>query len=182
MKWLLALLLLAVAPAFGQGLPPPIPTYDPTVEQTYTVTQPQTPLQNINQNSIGIPLTLYDDGSTFQPIDLQFDFYFFGSLFDSVYISQNGLISFTSNANGCCSGNELPFLSNNSYYNLNNSIFAMWSDLADFNNPGNPYYKSTGNSFTVGWYDVDELSSAPYPCNQFGCTQSGPGNKFTFEI
>lgn len=164
MKRLLALLLLAVAPAFGQGLPP---TYDPTVEQTYTVTQPQTPLQNINQNSIGIPLTLYDDGSTFQPIDLQFDFYFFGSLFDSVYISQNGFISFTSNANGCCSGNELPFLSNNSYWNMNNSIFAMWSDLADFNNPGNPYYKSTGNSFTVGWYGVDELGSP---------------NKFDFEI
>jgi hypothetical protein len=181
MKRLLALLLLAVAPAFGQGLPPSIPTYDPTVEQTYTVTQPQTPLQNINQNSIGIPLTLYDDGSTFQPIDLQFDFYFFGSLFDSVYISQNGLISFTSNANGCCSGNELPFLSNNSYWNMNNSIFAMWSDLADFNNPGNPYYKSTGNSFTVGWYGVDELGSGYSNCNEFGCTQ-GPGNKFTFEI
>ncbi len=180
MKRLLALLLLAVAPAFGQGLPPPIQTYDPTVEQTYTVTQPQTPLQNINQSG-GTPLTLYDDGSTFQPIQLQFDFYYFGSLFDSVYISQNGLISFTSNANGCCSGNELPFLSNNSYYNLNNSIFAMWSDLADFNNPGNPYYKSTGNSFTVGWYGVDELGSGYSNCNEFGCTQ-GPGNKFTFEI
>jgi hypothetical protein len=169
MKRLLALLLLAVAPAFAQEYtpPPPPPIYDPTVEQTYTVTQSQTPLQNINQNSIGIPLTLYDDGSTFQPIDLQFDFYFFGSLFDSVYISQNGLISFTSNANGCCSGNELPFLSNQSYYNLNNSIFAMWSDLADFNNPGNPYYKSTGDSFTVGWYGVDELGSP---------------NKFDFEI
>jgi hypothetical protein len=153
-----------VAPAFGQGLPP---TYDPTVEQTYTVTQPQTPLQNLNQNSIGIPLTLYDDGTTFTPIDLQFDFYFFGSLFDSVYISQNGFISFTSNANGCCSGNELPFLSDNPYWNMNNSIFAMWSDLADFNTPGNPYYKSTGNSFTVGWYGVDELGSP---------------NKFDFEI
>jgi len=71
MKRLLALLLLAVAPAFAQEYtpPPPPPIYDPTVEQTYTVTQSQTPLQNINQNSIGIPLTLYDDGSTFQPID-----------------------------------------------------------------------------------------------------------------
>jgi hypothetical protein len=58
----------------------------------------------------------------------------------------------------------------------------MWSDLADFNNPGNPYYKSTGNSFTVGWYGVDELGSAPYTCNQLGCTQTGPGNKFNFEI
>ncbi len=162
MKRLLALLLLAVAPAFGQGLPPPITTYDPTVEQTYTVTQPQTPLQNINQSG-GTPLTLYDDGSTFQPIQLQFDFYYFGSLFDSVYISQNGLISFTSNANGCCSGNELPFLSNQSYYNLNNSIFAMWSDLADFNNltnkgSGTGTYTTSGDFRAPIFYDSNNTA------------------------
>ncbi len=182
MKRFFALLLLAVAPAFAQEYtpPPPPPTYDPTVEQTYTITQPQTPLENINQSG-GTALTLYDDGTTYQPIQLPFEFYFFGSLFDSVYISQNGFISFTSNANGCCSGNQLPFLSEQSYFNLNNSIFAMWSDLADFNAPGNPYYKATENSFVVGWYGVDELSSGGYTCDEFGCT-SGPGNKFTFEI
>jgi hypothetical protein len=179
MKRFLALLLLVAAPAFAQELPP---TYDPTVEQTYTIQQSTTTtLQNIDQTG-GTALTLYDDGTTFEPILLPFEFYYFGSLFDTVYISQNGFISFTSNANGCCSGNELPFLSQDPYYNLNNSIFAMWSDLADFNTPGNPYYKSTGNSFVVGWYDVEELSSAPTTCNEFGCTQSGPGNKFTFEI
>ena len=168
MKRLLALLLLAVmSPAFAQEQPP-IVIHDPTIVQTYTPSvTPTTDLQNINQNSIGIPLTLYDDGSTYTPIDLQFEFYYFGSLFESVYISQNGFISFTSNANGCCSGNELPFLSDNPYYNMNNSIFAMWSDLADFNTPGNPYYKSTLDSFTVGWYGIDEL---------------GTPNKFTFEI
>ena len=164
MKRLLALLLLVAAPAFAQELPP---TYDPTVEQTYTIQQSTTTtLQNINQTG-GTALTLYDDGTTFEPILLPFEFYYFGSLFDSVYISQNGFISFTSNANGCCSGNQLPFLSQDPYYNLNNSIFAMWSDLADFNTPGNPYYKSTGNSFVVGWYNVDEL---------------GTPNKFNFEI
>lgn len=164
MKRILALLLLAVAPAFAQELPP---IYDPVINQTYTPSQtPTTNLQNINQSG-GTPLTLYDDGSTFIPINLEFDFYFFGSLFDSVYISQNGFISFTSNANGCCSGNDLPFLSENPYWNMNNSIFAMWSDLADFNDPGNPYYKSTADSFTVGWYGIDELGSP---------------NKFNFEI
>jgi hypothetical protein len=57
----------------------------------------------------------------------------------------------------------------------------MWSDLADFEF-GNPYYKSTGSSFIVGWYGVDELGSAPYTCDEAGCFSSGPGNKFTFEI
>lgn len=164
MKRLLALLLLVVAPAFAQELPP---TYDPTVEQTYTIQQSTTTtLQNIDQTG-GTALTLYDDGTTFEPILLPFEFYYFGSLFDTVYISQNGFISFTSNANGCCNGNELPFLSQDPYYNLNNSIFAMWSDLADFNNPGNPYYLVTENSFTVGWYNIEELGTA---------------NRFNFEI
>ena len=163
MKRFLALLLLVVAPAFAQELPP---IYNPTVEQTYTLTPSQTTsLQNVNQGSNA--LTLYDDGSTYQPIQLPFDFYFYGSLFDSVYISQNGFISFTSNANGCCSGMQLPFLSQESYFNVNNSIFAMWSDLADFNTPGNPYYQAFDDRFTVGWYNVDELGTA---------------NKFTFEI
>ena len=95
MKRLLALLLLAVmSPVFAQEQPP-IVIYDPTIVQTYTPSQTTTTnLQNLNQNSIGIPLTLYDDGSTYTPIDLQFEFYYFGSLFDSVYISQNGFISF----------------------------------------------------------------------------------------
>jgi hypothetical protein len=50
---------------------------------------------------------------------------------------------------------------------MNNSIFGMWSDLADFNNPGNPYYQSFDDRFVVGWYGVDELGTA---------------NKFTYEI
>jgi hypothetical protein len=163
MKRLLALLLLVVAPAFAQELPP---IYNPTVEQTYTLTPSQTTsLDNIKQT--GTALTLYDDGSTYQPIQLPFDFYYFGNLYNSVYISQNGFISFTSNANGCCSGNQLPFLSQNPYYNMNNSIFAMWSDLADFNTPGNPYYQAFADRFTVGWYGIEEL---------------GTPNKFTFEI
>ena len=183
MKRLLALLLLVVAPAFAQEYtPPPSPTInDPVVEQTYTLQQSTTTsLQNVNQTG-GTALTLYDDGTTYQPIQLPFDFYYFGNLYNSVYISQNGFISFSSNANGCCSGYPLPYLSEQSYYNLNNSIFAMWSDLADFNTPGNPYYKLTGNSFTVGWYGIEELGSGGYTCNEFGCTP-GPGNKFDFEI
>ena len=163
MKRFLALLLLIAAPAFAQELPP---TYDPTVEQIYTIQQSTpTTLQNVNQTG-GTSLTLYDDGVS-NPIQLPFEFYYFGSLFESVYISQNGFISFTSNANGCCSGNQLPFLSQDAYYNVNNSIFAMWSDLADFNVPGNPSYQISNSTFTVGWYNIEELGTA---------------NRFNFEI
>jgi hypothetical protein len=159
----LALLVAMVAPAFGQ-----VAAYtDPVAEQTYTVIQQQTatPIEEI-KNTGGIALTLYDDGVS-NPIDLPFEFYFYGNPYDSVFVSQNGFISFTSNANGCCSGNALPFFSDNPYYNMNNSIFGMWSDLADFNNPGNPYYQSFNDRFVVGWYGVDEL---------------GTSNKFTYEI
>lgn len=181
MKRLLALLLLVVAPAFAQVYTPPT-INDPVVQQTYTLQQSTTTsLQNVDQTG-GTALTLYDDGTTYQPIQLPFDFYYFGNIYNSVYISQNGFISFSSNANGCCNGNPLPFLSEQSYYNLNNSIFAMWSDLADFNAPGNPYYKLTGNSFTVGWYGIEELGSGGYICDEFGGCVPGPGNKFTFEI
>ena len=172
---LIILLGLLVAPAFGQEMTYTDPTQIPIADQTYTVIQQQTPtpIEEI-KNTGGTALTLYDDGVS-QVIGLGFDFYFFGNLYDSVYISQNGFISFTSQANGCCGGMPLPSFtewneqsaSYFQYINVNNSIFAMWSDLADFNAPGNPYYKSTGNSFVAGWYGVDELGTA---------------NKFTFEI
>ena len=172
---LLILFGLLVTPAFGQEMTYTDPTQIPIADQTYTVIQQQTPtpIEEI-KNTGGTALTLYDDGVS-QVISLGFDFYFFGNLYDSVYISQNGFISFTSQANGCCGGMPLPSFTewneqiapSFQYINLNNSIFAMWSDLADFNAPGNPYYKSTGNSFVAGWYGVDELGTA---------------NKFTFEI
>jgi hypothetical protein len=159
----LALLMAMVAPAFAQ-----VSAYmDPVAEQTYTVIQQQspTPIEEI-KNTGGAALTLYDDGVS-QPIGLGFDFYYYGNSYDSIFVSQNGFISFTSNANGCCSGNSLPFFSDNPYYNMNNSIFAMWSDLADFNAPGNPYYQSFNDRLVVGWYGVEELGTA---------------NKFTYEI
>jgi len=172
-KLFLALVLM-VSPAFGQEVPLTDPTQIPTVEQTYTFTQQQTatPIQDVRDEG-GTGLTLLDDGVS-QQISLGFDFYFYGNLYNSLYISQNGFISFTNNANGCCSGNPLPYFTewteqnaqSYQYFSVNNSIFAMWSDLADFQF-ANPYYKSTGNSFVAGWYGVDELGTA---------------NKFTFEI
>jgi hypothetical protein len=186
---LIILLGLLVAPAFGQELPPPI--QDPIATQTYTLTViPGTQLDNIQQT--GTAANLGDD-STLTGVSIGFDFYYYGNLYNTVNLSQNGFISFTSLANGCCNGMPLPNFSelipgNESfynYYNTHNTIFAMWSDLISFS--GNPYYQSFGDKFTVGWYGVEELGSVRQDCalDLFGlplfCNPVGP-NRFDFEI
>ena len=187
---LIILLGLLVAPAFGQELPP-VPIQDPTATQTYTLTVvPGTQLDNIQQT--GAPANLGDD-STLTNVAIGFDFYYYGNLYNTVNISQNGFISFTSLANGCCSGQPLPNFTelnqfNQGYFNYtntHNTIFAMWSDLISFT--GNPYYQSFGDKFTVGWYGVEELGSYRQDCalDLFGlplfCNPVGP-NTFDFEI
>lgn len=187
---LIILFGLLVAPAFAQELPPPI-IQDPIATQTYTLTViPGTQLDNIQQT--GAAANLGDDG-TVNGVSIGFDFYYYGNLYDKVNISQNGFISFTSLANGCCSGMPLPNFTEltpgsefyYNYYNTHNTIFAMWSDLISFS--GNPYYQSFGDKFTVGWYGVEELGSYRQNCDfdLFGlplfCNTVGP-NRFDFEI
>ena len=186
---LIILFGLVVAPAFAQELPPPI--QDPIATQTYTLTViPGTQLDNIQQT--GTAANLGDD-STLTGVSIGFDFYYYGNLYNTVNLSQNGFISFTSLANGCCSGMPLPNFTEltpgsefyYNYYNTHNTIFAMWSDLISFT--GNPYYQSFGDKFTVGWYDVEELGSYRQDCafDLFGlplfCNNVGP-NKFDVEI
>jgi len=139
----LALLVAMVAPAFAQEMTYTDPTQIPISDQTYTVIQQQSPppIEDV-RDSGGTALTLYDDGVS-NSISLPFDFYYYVNLYNSIFVSQNGFISFTSQANGCCGGTPLPNITEWNeqnagafpYINLNNSIFAMWSDLADFNNP-----------------------------------------------
>jgi hypothetical protein len=152
--------------------------------QTYTLVETTVPLTNVQQD--GTPITLYDDGNT--RVQLPFEFYFFGNPFNSINISQNGYISFTGNSNGCCDGRPLPdFDMWSPYSDTRNSIFAMWNDLADFNNPGNPYTKAFEDRFVVGWYNIEELGTASQNCsfNLLGiplfCNPVGP-NRFNFEI
>jgi hypothetical protein len=187
---LIILFGLLVAPAFGQEITP-VPIQDPTATQTYTLTViPGTQLDNIQQT--GTAANLGDDG-TLTGVSIGFDFYYYGNLYNTVNLSQNGFISFTSLANGCCNGMPLPNFSElipgneafYNYYNTHNTIFAMWSDLISFS--GNPYYQSFGDKFTVGWYGVEELGSYRQDCafDLLGlplfCNNVGP-NRFDFEI
>lgn len=162
MKKLLAvLLLLVVYPAYSQD---------------YTVTQVEVkpPLQYINQSG-GTNLNLADDGME-NDIKIGFDFEFYGNIFNTVNISNNGFITFTGYNSACCQGEPLP-----SFY-MDNSIIALWTDLISTNNM-NPYYKSyavDGNRvFTVGWYNTLEFYNPSYT-NTFEITLYEGSNNILF--
>jgi hypothetical protein len=107
------------------------------------------PFQQLNVNQ-GNPLNLADDQVS-NPINLGFNFKFYGQDFNSAFIGSNGVIGFQNPINGCCSG-----------YNLANpgnryGIFALQTDLINLQTT-NPWYRTQGEqgdrTFTVGWYDM----------------------------
>ena len=140
MKRFLALLLLFSGAAQAQ-------------QMDYTHTQTQVgapaPFQQLNQNQ-GTPLNLGDDQIS-GPINIGFDFTFYGQNFNNAFISSNGVLGFQNPINGCCSG-----------YNLANpgnkyGIFVLQTDLVNLQTT-NPWYTTQGEQgdrrFTVGWYDM----------------------------
>ena len=140
MKRFLALLLLFSGAAQAQQM-------DYTHTQTY-VGAPA-PFQQLNQNQ-GTPLNLGDDQVS-GPINIGFDFTFYGQNFNNAFISSNGVLGFQNPINGCCSG-----------YNLANpgnkyGIFVLQTDLVNLQTT-NPWYRTQGEqgdrTFTVGWYDM----------------------------
>lgn len=138
MKKILAiLLLLVVYPAYSQD---------------YTYSQVEVPLQNINTSG-GTNLQLGDDGMAYN-VKIGFDFEFYGNIFDTVNISNNGFLTFTGLNSMCCNGTQLPA------WGMDNSIMGLWTDLISINGT-NPYYKSYAvdgdRVFTVGWYNTIEF-------------------------
>ena len=140
MKRLLALLLLFCSAAQAQQ-----------IDYTYTQTPAgaPTPLHNLNQNQ-GTPLNLGDDQVS-GPINIGFNFTFYGQNFNNAFISSNGVLGFQGPINGCCSG-----------YNLANpgnryGVFGLQTDLINIQTT-NPWYRTEGEQgdrrFTVGWYDM----------------------------
>lgn len=140
MRRLLALLLLFCSAAQAQQ-----------IDYTYTQTPvgAPTPLHNLNQNQ-GTPLNLGDDQVS-GPINIGFNFTFYGQNFNNAFISSNGVLGFQGPINGCCSG-----------YNLANpgnryGVFGLQTDLINIQTT-NPWYRTEGEqgnrTFTVGWYDM----------------------------
>lgn len=163
-KLLTIVLLLVAYPAYGQD---------------YTVTQIEAPpLHNINNPDSpisGANANLSDDGMAIG-VNIGFDFEFYGNIFSTVNISNNGFITFTGQNSRCCSGNTLPA------FGMDNSIMALWTDLISINNM-NPYYKSYGEmgsrEFTVGWYNTLEYYN-PEWTNTFEITLYEGSNNILF--
>ena len=140
MKRLLALLLLFCSAAQAQQI---------DYTHTQTPAGAPTPLHNLNQNQ-GTPLNLGDDQVS-GPINIGFNFTFYGQNFNNAFISSNGVLGFQNPINGCCSG-----------YNLANpgnryGVFGLQTDLINIQTT-NPWYRTEGEQgdrrFTVGWYDM----------------------------
>jgi len=74
--------------------------------------------------SDGTLITGLVDDNVSTPINIGFDFPYYGSVYSSFYISSNGFISFTPTFHGCCSGQPLP-----SNDDINNIVAWMWADL-----------------------------------------------------
>ncbi len=86
----------------------------------------------------GTSVSLGDDQVS-SAINIGFDFCFYGTTYNQVYISSNGFITFTSgSSSGCCSGQSVP-----NSDSPNNLIALNWTDL-------NPNYGGTISYFTTG--------------------------------
>ena len=93
---------------------------------------------DISSNAGRTDISLSDDQSKL--ISLGFAFRFYDTTYNSVYVSSNGFISFTSSNNGCCSGRAIPSSSA-----LGAGIAAWWEDLNP-RNGGSVAYEVMGSA------------------------------------
>jgi hypothetical protein len=134
----LLLLLLICYPVFSSDL---------------TVPRSPTDYSLVDIRSTGTALNLGDD-SVSGNIPLGFNFRLFGRTFNSAWVSNNGVISFT---NGNISGYDgAPLNTLGSDYNY--ALFPLWTDLIN-SGTTNPYYKLDRGSAIFGWYNSSEYSS-----------------------
>jgi hypothetical protein len=108
--------------------------------------------QLIDIRSTGISLNLGDD-SVSDNIPLGFSFNLFGKTFDSVWVSNNGVISFT---NGNISGYNSASL-NTLISEYNYALFPLWTDLIN-SGTNNPHYRLDSGTAIFGWYGISEYA------------------------
>jgi thermitase len=128
--------------------------YISSFEKTYL------PLVTVNSGSWiditadGTVLSLGDDDA--QRIPLPFDFRFYGTTYNDLWVSSNGFASFangyTNWINDCLPDARVP----------NNAIYAFWDDLrpADGGGGGTIYAKQVDNeTFVIEWHEVSHFGS-----------------------
>jgi hypothetical protein len=122
-------------------------------------------LVDLRNDNSAVELQINDLQQT--QVDLGFDFPFYDNTYDKVWVTYTGVLNFQdTGVNGgtfCCSGFDLEaeMYNTEEWRNgshaaaLSQSIFGLWTDLAVAPNP-NPWYKTTNNTATFGWYDIPE--------------------------
>ena len=122
-------------------------------------------LVDLRNDNSAVELHINDLSQT--QVDLGFDFPFYDNTYDKVWVTYTGVLNFQdTGVNGgtfCCSGFDLEaemynteeWRNGNKAGALSQSIFGLWTDLAVAPNP-NPWFKTTNNTATFGWYDIPE--------------------------
>ena len=123
-------------------------------------------LVDLRNDNSAVELQINDLQQT--QVDLGFDFPFYDNTYDKAWVTYTGVLNFQdTGVNGgtfCCSGFDLEaeMYNTEEWRNgghaaaLSQSIFGLWTDLAVAYNP-NPWFKTTNNTATFGWYDIPEF-------------------------
>tara|TARA_R110000765_G_scaffold36343_2_gene81288 strand:+ start:745 stop:3057 length:2313 start_codon:yes stop_codon:yes gene_type:complete len=123
-------------------------------------------LVDLRNDNSAVELQINDLQQT--QVDLGFDFPFYDNTYDKAWVTYTGVLNFQdTGVNGqtfCCSGFDLEdemynteqWRNGNKADALSYSIFGLWTDLAVAYNP-NPWFKTTNNTATFGWYDIPEF-------------------------
>ena len=90
------------------------------------------------------------DDCIFDAVPLGFNFNYYGTSYNQVYISTNGFLAFTLQGNGCCAGQPLPTTGG-----INNEVAGWWTDLVS-----NPLYQTVGAPGSQQF--IAEFLNAPY--------------------
>ena len=108
----------------------------------------------IDLENVGTPMGFSDDDYSLEAIGFEFEFY--GTVHDTVYVSSNGVLSFDvayySYGNVC-----LPY----TYYDYD-FVFALWDDLNPYSGD-DVYVHSAGTApnriFVVHWHEVSRYGN-----------------------
>lgn len=111
-------------------------------------------------SATGTPLNLTGDDATSPPVSLGFNFPFYGSFFDSIRVSTNGFLSFTSSSTAF---SNQPLPNTGAPENL---IAPFWDDL-DPKGVNRIFFQSFGSRAIVQWQAIPRFS--------------GPGT-YTFQV
>jgi hypothetical protein len=131
--------------------------YTSSFERTYLPLAAMNYGNWIDITANGNVLSLGDDDV--QKIALPFDFRFYGTTYNDLWVSSNGFVSFANSytnwTNGCLPNTSVP----------NNAIYAFWDDLrpADGGGGGTIYARQVDSeTFVIEWHEVSHYGSSDH--------------------